>query len=145
MPASVPLGSSGESFVVLTRASRWQVAPRPGTFLPFGSGVHACPGNDLAKLEMVVLVHRLVTNYRYVSRPPPSRPRPAGTRPPAVGKPTGIRHVCALGALPRAVPTRTPRPAAESAVRRVTFHAFSSYSSAFFLLLLVLPLVSCMA
>ncbi|RLN05548.1 abscisic acid 8' [Panicum miliaceum] len=45
--------------------SRFMVAPRPGTFLPFGSGVHACPGNDLAKLEMVVLVHRLVTNYRW--------------------------------------------------------------------------------
>lgn len=38
--------------------------PRPGTFLPFGSGVHACPGNELAKLEILVLVHRLVTTYR---------------------------------------------------------------------------------
>jgi len=40
--------------------------PRPGTFLPFGSGAHACPGNDLAKLEMLVLIHRLVTTYRYI-------------------------------------------------------------------------------
>ncbi|GJN15972.1 hypothetical protein PR202_gb02921 [Eleusine coracana subsp. coracana] len=39
--------------------------PQPGTFLPFGSGVHACPGNELAKLEMLVLAHRLVTNYRW--------------------------------------------------------------------------------
>ncbi|CAO2207006.1 unnamed protein product [Urochloa humidicola] len=45
--------------------SRFMVAPKPGTFLPFGSGVHACPGNDLAKLEILVLVHRLVTNYRW--------------------------------------------------------------------------------
>nr|CAB3483240.1 unnamed protein product [Digitaria exilis] len=45
--------------------SRFTVAPRPGTFLPFGSGVHACPGNDLAKLEMLVLLHRLVTAYRW--------------------------------------------------------------------------------
>lgn len=45
--------------------SRFKVAPRPGTFLPFGSGVHACPGNDLAKLEMLVLIHRLVTTYRW--------------------------------------------------------------------------------
>ncbi|XP_062192913.1 abscisic acid 8'-hydroxylase 3-like [Phragmites australis] len=45
--------------------SRFKVAPRPGTFLPFGSGVHACPGNELAKLEMLVLVHRLVTAYRW--------------------------------------------------------------------------------
>ncbi|KAL6661280.1 hypothetical protein ACP70R_000664 [Stipagrostis hirtigluma subsp. patula] len=45
--------------------SRFKVAPRAGTFLPFGSGVHACPGNELAKLEMLVLVHRLVTAYRW--------------------------------------------------------------------------------
>jgi hypothetical protein len=43
-----------------------QVAPRPNTFLPFGSGVHACPGNELAKLEMLVLIHHLVTAYRCV-------------------------------------------------------------------------------
>lgn len=45
--------------------SRFKVAPRPNTFLPFGSGVHACPGNELAKLEMLVLVHHLVTGYRW--------------------------------------------------------------------------------
>uniref|UniRef100_A0A804UDQ5 Abscisic acid 8'-hydroxylase 3 n=1 Tax=Zea mays TaxID=4577 RepID=A0A804UDQ5_MAIZE len=44
--------------------SRFQVAPRPSTFLPFGHGVHACPGNELAKLEMLVLIHHLVTGYR---------------------------------------------------------------------------------
>jgi cytochrome P450 len=43
-----------------------QVAPRPSTFLPFGHGVHACPGNELAKLEMLVLIHHLVTGYRCV-------------------------------------------------------------------------------
>ncbi|KQJ98633.1 abscisic acid 8'-hydroxylase 2 [Brachypodium distachyon] len=45
--------------------SRFKVSPRPNTFLPFGSGVHACPGNELAKLEMLVLLHRLVTAYRW--------------------------------------------------------------------------------
>ncbi|XP_066394434.1 abscisic acid 8'-hydroxylase 3-like [Miscanthus floridulus] len=45
--------------------SRFQVAPRPNTFLPFGNGVHACPGNELAKLEMLVLIHHLVTAYRW--------------------------------------------------------------------------------
>ena len=80
------------------------MAPRPGTFLPFGSGVHACPGNDLAKLEMAVLVHRLVTNYRYVSPAAALTPAPGGD-------PAGrarIRHVRALGAR-RAVPSQTPR------------------------------------
>ncbi|XP_051188076.1 abscisic acid 8'-hydroxylase 3 [Lolium perenne] len=45
--------------------SRFEVAPRPSTFTPFGSGVHACPGNELAKLEMLVLIHHLVTGYRW--------------------------------------------------------------------------------
>ncbi|KAJ4745250.1 Abscisic acid 8'-hydroxylase 2 [Rhynchospora pubera] len=44
--------------------SRFEVPPRPNTFLPFGNGVHACPGNELAKLEILVLIHHLVTNYR---------------------------------------------------------------------------------
>lgn len=43
-----------------------QVSPRPNTFMPFGNGVHACPGNELAKLEMLVLIHHLVTGYRCV-------------------------------------------------------------------------------
>ena len=41
-----------------------QVAPRPNTFMPFGSGVHACPGNELAKLEILIMIHHLVTNFR---------------------------------------------------------------------------------
>ncbi|KAK1288450.1 Abscisic acid 8'-hydroxylase 4 [Acorus calamus] len=36
--------------------SRFQVSPKPNTFMPFGSGVHSCPGNELAKLEMLILV-----------------------------------------------------------------------------------------
>lgn len=42
-----------------------QVAPKPNTFMPFGSGLHACPGNGLAKLEILIMVHHLVTNFRY--------------------------------------------------------------------------------
>ncbi|XP_076950414.1 abscisic acid 8'-hydroxylase CYP707A1-like [Bidens hawaiensis] len=45
--------------------SRFEVAPKPNTFMPFGSGVHACPGNELAKLEMLIMVHHLVTRYRW--------------------------------------------------------------------------------
>ncbi|KAK8520677.1 hypothetical protein V6N13_076811 [Hibiscus sabdariffa] len=45
--------------------SRFQVAPRPNTFMPFGSGTHSCPGNELAKLEIMVLVHHLTTKYRW--------------------------------------------------------------------------------
>ncbi|KAH9656042.1 Abscisic acid 8'-hydroxylase 4 [Citrus sinensis] len=45
--------------------SRFKVAPRPNTFVPFGLGVHACPGNELAKLEMLILIHHLVTEFRW--------------------------------------------------------------------------------
>ncbi|KAH6766140.1 cytochrome P450 [Perilla frutescens var. hirtella] len=45
--------------------SRFEVPPRPNTFMPFGNGVHSCPGSDLAKLEMLVLLHHLTTTYRW--------------------------------------------------------------------------------
>nr|XP_017234117.1 PREDICTED: abscisic acid 8'-hydroxylase 4-like isoform X2 [Daucus carota subsp. sativus] len=46
-------------------SSRFQVAPKPNTYMPFGNGVHACPGNELAKLEILILIHHLVTKYRW--------------------------------------------------------------------------------
>ncbi|CAN0922306.1 Abscisic acid 8'-hydroxylase CYP707A1 [Linum grandiflorum] len=45
--------------------SRFEVSPKANTFMPFGNGVHACPGNELAKLEMLILIHHLVTKYRW--------------------------------------------------------------------------------
>ncbi|KAI4327902.1 hypothetical protein L6164_020311 [Bauhinia variegata] len=45
--------------------SRFEIAPKPNTFMPFGSGTHACPGNELAKLEISVLLHHLTTKYRW--------------------------------------------------------------------------------
>jgi (+)-abscisic acid 8'-hydroxylase len=41
-----------------------QVPPRPNTYMPFGNGVHSCPGSELAKLEMLILLHHLTTTYR---------------------------------------------------------------------------------
>ncbi|KAK8955270.1 Abscisic acid 8'-hydroxylase 3 [Platanthera guangdongensis] len=35
-------------------------------FMLFGNGSHACPRNGLAKLEILVLLHHLTTNYRLV-------------------------------------------------------------------------------
>ncbi|KAL0774513.1 hypothetical protein Bca101_039664 [Brassica carinata] len=43
----------------------WKVAPKPYTFMPFGSGSHSCPGSELAKLEMLVLLHHLTTSFRW--------------------------------------------------------------------------------
>ncbi|KAK9287046.1 hypothetical protein L1049_015455 [Liquidambar formosana] len=45
--------------------SRFELAPKPNTFMPFGNGVHACPGNELVKLEMLILIHHLVTKFRW--------------------------------------------------------------------------------
>ncbi|KAH7517982.1 hypothetical protein FEM48_Zijuj09G0122200 [Ziziphus jujuba var. spinosa] len=45
--------------------SRFEVAPKPNTFMPFGNGVHACPGNELAKMELLILIHHLVTKFRW--------------------------------------------------------------------------------
>lgn len=45
--------------------SRFERPPKRNTFLPFGSGVHSCPGNELAKLEILILIHHLTTKYRW--------------------------------------------------------------------------------
>ncbi|XP_068636973.1 abscisic acid 8'-hydroxylase CYP707A1-like isoform X1 [Aristolochia californica] len=45
--------------------SRFEVPPKPNTLMPFGNGVHACPGNELAKLESLILIHHLVTKFRW--------------------------------------------------------------------------------
>ncbi|KAJ0700700.1 putative (+)-abscisic acid 8'-hydroxylase [Helianthus annuus] len=44
---------------------RFENPPKPNTYLPFGNGIHACPGNELAKLEMLVLLHHMLTKYRW--------------------------------------------------------------------------------
>ncbi|CAK8570804.1 unnamed protein product [Lathyrus sativus] len=45
--------------------SRFEVPPRANTYMPFGSGVHSCPGSELAKLEVLVLLHHLTLKYRW--------------------------------------------------------------------------------
>ncbi|KAF9675369.1 hypothetical protein SADUNF_Sadunf09G0025000 [Salix dunnii] len=45
--------------------SRFEVPPRPNTYMPFGNGVHSCPGSELAKLEMLILLHHLTATYRW--------------------------------------------------------------------------------
>ncbi|KAJ4784969.1 Abscisic acid 8'-hydroxylase 1 [Rhynchospora pubera] len=45
--------------------SRFKATPKPNTFLPFGNGSHSCPANELAKLEIRVLLHHLTTKYSW--------------------------------------------------------------------------------
>ncbi|KAL7224483.1 hypothetical protein ACSBR1_025859 [Camellia fascicularis] len=42
------------------------VVPKPYTFMPFGSGVHDCPRNELANLEICILIlHSLAIFERF--------------------------------------------------------------------------------
>ncbi|CAN8247328.1 unnamed protein product [Cochlearia groenlandica] len=45
--------------------SRFEVAPKPYTYMPFGNGVHSCPGSELAKLEMLIFLHHFITSFRW--------------------------------------------------------------------------------
>ncbi|XP_039124523.1 ent-kaurenoic acid oxidase-like isoform X2 [Dioscorea cayenensis subsp. rotundata] len=47
------------------KPSRWNgLAPKAGTFLPFGGGSRLCPGNDLAKLEISIFLHYFLLDYK---------------------------------------------------------------------------------
>uniref|UniRef100_A0A9I9CGS2 Beta-amyrin 11-oxidase-like n=1 Tax=Cucumis melo TaxID=3656 RepID=A0A9I9CGS2_CUCME len=46
--------------------SRWEnYTPKPGTFIPFGLGSRFCPGSELARLEITILLHHFILNYKY--------------------------------------------------------------------------------
>jgi len=53
--------------------SRFQTPPKLGTFIPFGMGLHMCPGVEMAMTEMLFLVHHLVTKCRWESLGPNRR------------------------------------------------------------------------
>ncbi|CAA0807532.1 Abscisic acid 8-hydroxylase 4 [Striga hermonthica] len=43
----------------------WKAAQKPNTYMPFGTGSHSCPGNELARLEMLIFIHHLVNKLRW--------------------------------------------------------------------------------
>ena len=46
--------------------SRFEGAgPEPFTFVPFGGGQRMCPGNEFAHMELLVILHHLVTRFSW--------------------------------------------------------------------------------
>ncbi|KAF9616264.1 hypothetical protein IFM89_029040 [Coptis chinensis] len=37
----------------------------PYTYIPFGAGPRACPGVDFARIEMMLILHHLIINYKW--------------------------------------------------------------------------------
>ncbi|KAB2617860.1 abscisic acid 8'-hydroxylase 4-like [Pyrus ussuriensis x Pyrus communis] len=43
--------------------SRFELGVKPNTFIPFGNGLHTYPGNEVAKLEVLIFIHHLVNKF----------------------------------------------------------------------------------
>ena len=62
------------------RPERWLGPGRPsGTFLAFGHGRHACPGNNLAVMTLVTLLQTVTAGWRFARGPGSVRPDPRTT------------------------------------------------------------------
>ena len=46
--------------------SRFEGAgPAPFTFIPFGGGPRMCPGNEFGRMEVLMIIHRMVTQFSW--------------------------------------------------------------------------------
>ncbi|KAK1271550.1 Cytochrome P450 [Acorus gramineus] len=37
----------------------------PFSYIPFTAGPHVCPGNEFARIEVLLILHHLIINYRW--------------------------------------------------------------------------------
>ncbi|KAJ7532742.1 hypothetical protein O6H91_13G017700 [Diphasiastrum complanatum] len=44
--------------------------PPPNTYMPFGNGNRKCLGSEIAKTQMLILIHHIVSNYRWEAAGP---------------------------------------------------------------------------
>lgn len=42
-----------------------KVAIPPYAYIPFGGGIHSCIGNEFARVETLITIHRLVTMFEW--------------------------------------------------------------------------------
>ncbi|KAL0553016.1 hypothetical protein IC582_006898 [Cucumis melo] len=67
---------------VFVKCDGQNYTPKPGTFIPFGLGSRFCPGSELARLEITILLHHFILNYKmegvnlesYITQMPSPRP-----------------------------------------------------------------------
>lgn len=39
----------------------------PYTYIPFGAGPRVCPGAEFARTEVLLIIHHLITNYKWTA------------------------------------------------------------------------------
>lgn len=51
----------------MLKSKKKGVVASSNTFSPFGGGQRLCPGLELARLEISIFLHHLVTSYRWAA------------------------------------------------------------------------------
>lgn len=52
------------SLIIFVKCDEQNYTPKPGEYLPFGIGSRFCPGSELTKLYITILLHHFILNYK---------------------------------------------------------------------------------
>ncbi|PRQ58082.1 putative cytochrome P450 [Rosa chinensis] len=66
--------------------------PAPYTFIPFGGGPRMCPGNEYARVVILVFMHHLVTRFKWEKVFPDEKTIVVALPTPAKGLPIRLFH-----------------------------------------------------